>query len=143
MPLRLPSRSNISSRYSSVAAGPPLRAVDGLTFSVCRGSIFGLLGPNGAGKTTTLRVLTTLARPTAGRARVLGFDVVAAPLEVRRRIAVVIQEQAAELFLTVRDNLLTFAPLPRAGRRRRARRAPTRCSSTSGSRETPTGRCRT
>ena len=47
---------------------PQIRAVDGLSFSVRRGSIFGLLGPNGAGKTTTLRVLTTLVRPTAGRA---------------------------------------------------------------------------
>ncbi|HSL20387.1 MAG TPA: ABC transporter ATP-binding protein [Vicinamibacterales bacterium] len=84
------------------------RAVDGVTFSVARGSIFGLLGPNGAGKTTTLRILTTLIQPTAGRARVAGFDVVASPLEVRRRIVVVIQESAADLFLSVRDNLLTY-----------------------------------
>jgi ABC-type multidrug transport system ATPase subunit len=88
---------------------PEIRAVDDLTFSVRRGSIFGLLGPNGAGKTTTLRVLTTLVRPTSGVAEVLGFDVIGAPLEVRRRIGVVVQEQAAELLLTVRDNLLTFA----------------------------------
>jgi ABC-2 type transport system ATP-binding protein len=85
------------------------RAVDDLSFSVRRGAIFGLLGPNGAGKTTTLRILTTLARPTAGRASVLGHDVVRTPLEVRKRIGVVIQEQAAELLLSVRDNLLTFA----------------------------------
>jgi ABC-2 type transport system ATP-binding protein len=85
------------------------RAVDGLSFTVGRGSIFGLLGPNGAGKTTTLRVLTTLVRPTSGTVEVLGYDVVRAPLEVRRRIGVVIQEQAAELLLSVRDNLLTFA----------------------------------
>src|SRR5262245_65087761 len=86
-----------------------IRAVDGLSFTVKRGSIFGLLGPNGAGKTTTLRVLTTLARPTSGTAEVFGYDVVQAPLEVRKRIGVVIQEQAAELLLSVRDNLLTFA----------------------------------
>ena len=86
----------------------PTRAVDGLTFSIAEGSIFGLLGPNGAGKTTTLRVLTTLARPTEGSARVAGFDVVASPLEVRRRIAVVIQEHAADLLLSVRDNLVSF-----------------------------------
>ena len=55
---------------------PQIRAVDDLSFSVRRGSIFGLLGPNGAGKTTTLRVLTTLVRPTAGRATIEGFDVV-------------------------------------------------------------------
>jgi ABC-type multidrug transport system ATPase subunit len=88
---------------------PTVRAVDGLTFDVARGSIFGLLGPNGAGKTTLLKVLSTLARPTAGSASVLGHDVVAAPLNVRRRISVVIQETAVELFLTVRDNLGTFA----------------------------------
>jgi ABC-2 type transport system ATP-binding protein len=87
----------------------PVRAVDGLSFSVAPGQIFGLLGPNGAGKTTTLSILTTLLRPTSGRARVAGFDVVGAPLEVRRRIAVVIQESAVELFLSVRDNLITFA----------------------------------
>jgi ABC-2 type transport system ATP-binding protein len=88
---------------------PAVRAIDGLTFDVARGSIFGLLGPNGAGKTTLLRVLSTRAAPTSGAASVLGFDVVAAPLEVRRRISVVIQETAVELFLTVRDNLGTFA----------------------------------
>ena len=88
---------------------PPLRAVDGLSFEVQRGAIFGLLGPNGAGKTTTLRVLTTLVQPTSGSVRIMGYDVVRQPLEVRRRIGVVIQESAAELFLSVRDNLLTFA----------------------------------
>jgi ABC-2 type transport system ATP-binding protein len=87
----------------------PVRAVDGLSFQVKRGAIFGLLGPNGAGKTTTLKILNTLVRPTSGSASVLGFDVAAQPLEVRRRICAVMQETAVELFLSVRDNLLTFA----------------------------------
>jgi ABC-type multidrug transport system ATPase subunit len=87
----------------------PVRAVDGLSFDVAPGSIFGLLGPNGAGKSTTLKVLTTRSRPTGGTATVLGHDVVTGSLDVRRRISAVIQENAAELFLTVRDNLLTFA----------------------------------
>ena len=87
----------------------PVRAVDGISFSVMRGEIFGLLGPNGAGKTTLLKALTTLLRPTSGSARIEGFDVVAKPLEVRKRISMVLQETAAELFLNVRDNLLTFA----------------------------------
>lgn len=85
------------------------RAVDDLSFIVKEGGIFGLLGPNGAGKTTTLRILTTLAKQTSGRVEVMGHDVLRAPLEVRKRIGVVIQEQAAELLLNVRDNLLTFA----------------------------------
>lgn len=87
---------------------PPVRAIDGLGFAVPRGTIFGLLGPNGAGKSTTLRILTTLARPTSGRAAVAGFDVVRNPLEVRRNIAAVIQDNAADLLLSVRDNLLTY-----------------------------------
>jgi ABC-2 type transport system ATP-binding protein len=88
--------------------GAAVRAVDDLTFSVPRGTIFGLLGPNGAGKTTTLKVLTTLTRPTAGRVSIEGFDAASHPLEVRRRISVVIQESAADLFLSVRDNFDTF-----------------------------------
>ena len=72
-------------------------ALAGIDLLVQRGEVFGLLGPNGAGKTTTLRILTTLARPTSGHLRILGHDVVAAPLEVRRRISVVIQETAVEL----------------------------------------------
>ena len=84
-------------------------AVDHLSFTVERGAIFGLLGPNGAGKTTTLRILTTLVRPTSGHASVLGYDVIRQPNDVRRRIVVVIQEHAAELLLSVRENLLTFA----------------------------------
>jgi ABC-2 type transport system ATP-binding protein len=89
--------------------GASIRAVDGMSFSVARGSIFGLLGPNGAGKTTLLKMLTTLVRPTSGRASVLGFDVVARPLEVRRRISSVLQETAVDQFLSVRGNLMSFA----------------------------------
>jgi len=87
----------------------PVHAVRGMSFNVRPGIIFGLLGPNGAGKSTMLKILTTLSRPTAGTARLLGYDVVKKPLEVRRRISSVIQETAVELFLSVRDNLLTFA----------------------------------
>lgn len=104
---------------------PPVRAVDGISFSVPRGEIFGLLGPNGAGKTTLLKVLTTLLRPTSGAARIEGFDVVARPLEVRKRISMVLQETAAELFLSVRDNLLTFARFHGLDSREARRRADT------------------
>jgi len=87
----------------------PVRAIDNMSFTVPRGIIFGLLGPNGAGKSTLLRVLTTLTRPTEGTARVMGCDVIKKPIEVRKRISSVIQETAAELFLSVKDNLLTYA----------------------------------
>jgi ABC-2 type transport system ATP-binding protein len=102
-----------------------VRAIDGLSFRVPRGMIFGLLGPNGAGKTTLLKILSTLLHPTSGRALIEGIDVVAQPLEVRRRISMVLQETAAELFLSVHDNLLTYARfhgLTRADARSRAGR---------------------
>jgi len=86
----------------------PVRAVKGISFDVRRGEIFGLLGPNGAGKTTTLKILTTLLTPTSGTARILGYDVVSHPVEVRRCICVVVQENAIELYLSVRNNFRTF-----------------------------------
>jgi len=101
----------------------PVRAVNGMSFSVAPGAIFGLLGPNGAGKSTILRMLTTLSKPSSGTARVAGFDVVERPLEVRRRIAAVLQETAVELFLSVRDNLLTYARFHGLGRATAVRRA--------------------
>jgi ABC-2 type transport system ATP-binding protein len=105
--------------------GAGVRAVDGISFTVPRGIIFGLLGPNGAGKTTTLKMLTTLIRPTHGHARVMGHDVERQALDVRRNISVVIQETAVEQFLNARDNLLTFARfhgVPQTEARRRADR---------------------
>jgi len=101
----------------------PVRAVHGMTFSVPRGEIFGLLGPNGAGKTTILKMLGTLLAPTSGQASVLGYDVARQPLEVRRRISMVVQETATDMFLNARDNLLTFARfhgIPAGEARRRA-----------------------
>ena len=87
---------------------PPVHAVQGISFDVRRGEIFGLLGPNGAGKTTTLKILTTLLTPTSGTAKILGYDVTTQPLEVRRNICVVVQENAIELYLSVRNNFRTF-----------------------------------
>ena len=101
----------------------PVRALDGLSFAVARGTIFGLLGPNGAGKSTTLKILTTLSRPTSGTASVLGFDVVKRPLDVRQRIVSIIQETAVDLLLSVRDNLLTFARFHQVDTRTAQRRA--------------------
>ncbi len=96
-------------------------AVDGISFSVNHGEIFGLLGPNGAGKSTLIRMLTTLLPPTAGRASVNGFDVVRQPNQVRRAIGVIPQAMTSDLELSVEENLLIFAKLygvPRARRER-------------------------
>ena len=80
-------------------------ALDGLDLDVEAGTVFGLLGPNGAGKTTLVRVLATLQRPTSGRASVLGHDVVAEPLAVRRRIGLAGQFAAVDQELTGRENV--------------------------------------
>ena len=84
------------------------RAVDDISFDVQRGQIFGLLGPNGAGKSTTIKVLTTLLQPTSGVMTVNGFNVVTQSNEVRNSICVVIQENAVDTYLTVKNNFLTF-----------------------------------
>lgn len=86
-------------------------AVNGVSFHVHRGEIFGLLGPNGAGKTTTIQVLTTLLLPTAGTARVAGFNVVTEPADVRRRIGIVFQEPSLDEALTGYENLRFHARL--------------------------------
>ncbi|HEY1945726.1 MAG TPA: ABC transporter ATP-binding protein [Bryobacteraceae bacterium] len=82
-------------------------AVDGVSFDVTRGQIFGLLGPNGAGKTTTIGVLTTGIIPTEGAATIMDVDVARDPIEVKRRIAVVPQQSNLDRSLKVRE-ILTF-----------------------------------
>jgi ABC-2 type transport system ATP-binding protein len=82
-----------------------IRAVDGLDLEVRQGEIYGFLGPNGAGKTTCVRILTTLLRPTAGYARVAGYDVVADADAVRRSIGVALQEAAIDPLMTGRELL--------------------------------------
>jgi ABC-2 type transport system ATP-binding protein len=80
-------------------------ALDGLSFAVAPGRVFALLGPNGAGKSTAVKILTTLAKPDAGRAFVGRLDVVANPDGVRRRIGVVAQGSAVDIQATGRENL--------------------------------------
>jgi ABC-2 type transport system ATP-binding protein len=80
-------------------------AVDGISFAVASGELFGLLGPNGAGKTTTINVLSTLLKPTSGRAEVAGFNVARERDSVRRSIGIVFQEPALDVKLTGRENL--------------------------------------
>jgi ABC-2 type transport system ATP-binding protein len=87
-------------------------AVDDVSFRVERGELFGLLGPNGAGKTTTIKMLITLLLPSAGRASVLGLDVVANAREVRRRIGYVFGgDRGLYERLSALDNLRYFAEL--------------------------------
>jgi ABC-2 type transport system ATP-binding protein len=82
-----------------------VQALDGVSFAVREGEIFGLLGPNGAGKSTTVRVLVTLTKPDEGRALVSGHDVAHEPLAVRRAIGYVPQESGVDRYGTGRENL--------------------------------------
>jgi ABC-2 type transport system ATP-binding protein len=98
-------------------------AVDGINLHVPSGSVLGLLGPNGAGKTTTVRILTTIIRPDAGRATVLGYDVAHQPQAVRSRLGLAGQYAAVDENLTGRENLRLVGQLthqPRAGLKARA-----------------------
>jgi ABC-2 type transport system ATP-binding protein len=94
------------------------QALADVSFAVPAGSILGVLGPNGAGKTTAIRILTTLALPDSGQARVAGFDVVNEAAEVRRNMGVAAQDATLDELLTGRQNLQTVAEL--SGIRRRA-----------------------
>jgi ABC-2 type transport system ATP-binding protein len=96
-------------------------AVNGISFAVDEGEIFGLLGPNGAGKSTLIRMLTTLLPPTAGTALINGFDVIKQADGVRRSIGVIPQAMTSDLELSVEENLIIFSKLygvPRAKRER-------------------------
>src|SRR5947209_12884483 len=94
---------NLVKRY----AKSKTNAVDGVSFEVSKGEIFGLLGPNGAGKTTTIGVLTTAIVPTQGSASIMSFNVAADPISVKQRIAVVPQQSNLDRSLKVRE-ILTF-----------------------------------
>jgi ABC-2 type transport system ATP-binding protein len=85
------------------------KAVDGISFKVEEGEIFGFLGPNGAGKSTTMMILTTLLKPTSGRALVGGYDVMSDAKKVREKIGYVQQEISVDEFLTGRENLYLHA----------------------------------
>jgi ABC-2 type transport system ATP-binding protein len=98
-------------------------AVDGVTFEVPPGELFGLLGPNGAGKTTLTRILTTLIVPTAGQATVAGFDVVREPRRVRESIGVIPQALTSDLDLTGWENVDIYGEFYGVPRRVRHARA--------------------
>ncbi|RLA91949.1 MAG: ABC transporter ATP-binding protein [Deltaproteobacteria bacterium] len=89
----------------------PIRAVDSVTFEVKKGEIFGLLGPNGAGKTTTIKILTTLTKPSSGKAFIMGIDVGEHPELVKLHIGVVPQENNLDRELTAYENMLIYGML--------------------------------
>jgi ABC-2 type transport system ATP-binding protein len=96
-----------------------IRAVDGIDIEVAPGEIFGFLGPNGAGKSTTVLMLTTLLPPTAGTARVYGFDVMREGPKVRKVIGAALQEAALDPLLTGREHLRLQTALHNVPRRHR------------------------
>src|SRR3712207_546557 len=98
------------------------RAVDGIDLQVASGEIYGFLGPNGAGKSTTVHMLTTLLPPTAGEAKVAGYDVAKQGAEVRQNIGAALQEAALDPFLTGNEHMrlqTTLHGLPKADRKKR------------------------
>jgi ABC-2 type transport system ATP-binding protein len=115
--------TSLSKIYPAGKDHPPLRAVDGIDFTVQQGEVFGFLGPNGAGKTTTIRMLTGLTRPTAGSARILDFDLSRDITRLKKRIGVV--PEASNLYdeLTAFDNLIFSMQLYGVPRPERAARA--------------------
>lgn len=103
--------------------GGGTRALDGVTFQVARGELFGFLGPNGAGKTTAIRILSTLLRATSGSAWVAGLDVAAQPQEVRKRLGLAMQTPTLDAFSTGRETLELAGRLHRMSRKEVKRRA--------------------
>src|SRR5262245_55061549 len=82
-----------------------LTAVDGVSFAVGAGEIFGFLGPNGAGKSTTIKILATLLKPTSGSATLASYDVATQQADVRKSIGLVFQDPSLDVRLTADENL--------------------------------------
>jgi ABC-2 type transport system ATP-binding protein len=110
----LPARAGMTNAIETsklTKAFGETRALDGVDLAIRRGSVYGLLGPNGAGKTTTIRVLTTLLKPSSGRAVVLGHDVVDEAADVRRKVSLTGQYASVDEDLTGHENLVLVSRL--------------------------------
>ena len=107
---------SLSKSYGSTTA------VDSIDLAVNSGKIFGFLGPNGAGKTTTIKLLTTLIAPTGGTIKILGIDAVRHPLEVRKKIGVVLQQPSYEPTLSVEKSLEKYGMMWNIERKTRKNR---------------------
>jgi ABC-2 type transport system ATP-binding protein len=119
-PSQHPASIEVEGLVKQFKKGP--RAVDGIDLQVAPGEIYGFLGPNGAGKSTTVLMLTTLLPPTAGSARVAGWDVATDGSRVRESIGAALQEAALDPFLTAREHMrlqTALHGLPRDERERR------------------------
>src|SRR5512135_2491845 len=102
---------NIISVQNLVKRFKTLNAVNGISFSVDEGEVFGFLGPNGAGKTTTISILCTLLSPTSGKAEIAGFDCARKPDQVRASIGLIFQDTTLDVGLTAYENLKFHAYL--------------------------------
>ncbi len=107
---------NLTKQFKTV------RAVDGISFAVNEGEVFGFLGPNGAGKTTTINILCTLLSPTAGSANIAGFDCAGEPDKVRAAIGLIFQDTTLDVGLTAYENLKFHAYLYNLDRKLTERR---------------------
>jgi len=107
---------NLKKHYKDV------KAVDGISFEVNEGEVFGFLGPNGAGKTTTIKMLVTLLQPTEGTAKIVGNDIKKYPDRIRNSIGIVFQEPALDDILTGKENLDFHARMYGMNKSKRERR---------------------
>ena len=111
---------NLVKRYAGAKGAPGKLALDGVSFDVPQGQIFGLLGPNGAGKSTLINILAGLVNKTSGQASIWGFDIDADPRNAKRAIGIVPQEVVFDPFFTpaeVLENQAGFYGVPKAARR--------------------------
>ncbi len=102
---------NLAKRFRGSGKGGPVEALKGVSFAVEREKVFAILGPNGAGKTTLLRILTTIMRPTSGKALIEGFEVGRQNTQIRHLIGIVAQDNHFDRYLSVWQNLELHAQL--------------------------------